>query len=187
MNNLISSFAKRLFKCHVIMFCVAFIFTFFFGGFLGVDRPVNGYIFSAVMIIGYGFFLYSESIIEARKNFYNAKGDRENIDLYLGFKSGAAGHILTYVLMLVIFILYYIYQWFNITVWAGEIPLHTYLNSAFRFWMLPFLSFFPSSESVNPILYILFASFPCIVCGLSYIKGMNECKTVKEYEDKKSV
>lgn len=183
MEKLVSSFAKRLFKCHLIMFFVAFIFTFFFGGFLGIDRPVNGYIFSGVVTLGYGFLLYSESIIEARKNFYNAKGVRENIDYYLGFKSGAVAHIITFFMMIVIFVLYYCHQWFGATVMTGEIPLYTYINTIYRFWLLPFLSFFPGNDSVNPILYILFSAFPSIVCGVSYLRGLLECKTVKEYED----
>jgi len=185
LNKLVTDFAKRLFKCHLIMFFVAFIFTFFFGGFLGIDRPVNGYIFSGFVTLGYGFLLYSESVIEARKNFYNEKGVRENIDPYLGFKSGVVAHIVTFVLMLAIFVLYYTYEWFNVTVWAGEVPLHIYLNTIFRFWLLPFLSFFPSSDSVNPFLYILFSLFPSIVCGISYLKGLHESKTVNEYENKK--
>lgn len=185
LNKLVKDFAKRLFKCHLIMFFISFIFTFFFGGFLGVDKPVNGYIFSGFVTLGYGFLLYSESLIEARKNFYNEKGVRENIDMFLGFKSGAVAHIITFLLVLIIFVLYYTYKWFNVTVWAGEIPLHIYLNTAFRFWMLPFLSFFPNSDSVNPFLYILFSAFPSVVCGISYIKGMKECKTVSEMENNK--
>ncbi|MBQ7039194.1 MAG: hypothetical protein IJN39_01360 [Clostridia bacterium] len=127
--------------------------------------------------------LYSESVIEARKNFYNAKGVRENIDPYLGFKSGVVAHIVTLLFMLVIFVLYYTYIWFGVTVWAGEIPLHIYLNTIYRFWLFPFLSFFPDGDMVNPLTYILFALFPSIVCGISYIKGLHECKTVNEIEE----
>ena len=80
-KKLVVDMSVRLFKCHVIMLIVAMIFTFFFGGFLSIEKPVNGYIFTSVMVLGYGFFLYSESVIEARKNFYNANGRKEELDL----------------------------------------------------------------------------------------------------------
>lgn len=182
-NELVKSFAKRLFKCHWIMFFVSFIFTFFFGGFLSIERPINGYIFTSIVILGYGFFLYSESVIEARKNFYNVNGDREKIDIYLGFKSGAMAHIFMFAILLITLVFYFSHKWFGISIWFDNIPIHTYLNILIRFILLPFLSFFPSSDIVAVPVYLVFMLFPSLVCGFSYLKGLHECRTIKEIED----
>lgn len=168
-KKLVVDMSARLFKCHVIMLIIAMIFTFFFGGFLSIEKPVNGYIFTSVMVLGYGFFLYSESVIEARKNFYNANGRKEELDLLFGFKCGFAAHIPTLVLLAIAAALFYLQN-----------NSYLYFNLAFRFWLLPFISFFPSGDSVHVALYLLYALFPCIVCGISYIFGIRECRTIND-------
>ena len=170
-NNkyLILKMSMRLFKCHLIMLLVAIIFTFFFGGFLNIDKPINGYIYTTVVVVGYAFFLYSESLIEARKNFYNVNGRREELDLLFGFRCGAAAHLPTFLLLLITLIFYY----------TGS-QVYLYLNLAFRFWMLPFLSYFPSDDSIHLWLYLLFTIFPCIVVGISYLLGIRECKNIND-------
>lgn len=168
-KKLIIQMSGRLFKCHLIMLIVAIIFTFFFGSFLNIDKPINGYIFTSVMTLGYGFFLYSESLIEARKNFYNVNGRREEIDLGFGFKCGLIAHLPSFILVLLTAIFYY----------AGS-ETYLYFNLIFRFWMLPFLSFFPSDDQIYIALYLLFSLFPCIVTGVSYILGIRECRTVND-------
>lgn len=175
-----SKFASKIFKCHLIMLLVAFIFTFFFGGFLHIEKPVNGYIFSGFMVVGYLFLLYSECLMEARKNFYNANGNRSQIDIFLGVKSAFKGHIFTLVFLFTVLVFYYAYKWTGLSIWIDNTSIYVYLNLFFRLWLLPFLSFFPNTDSIILWLYLIFALFPIPVCGISYYLGIKECKTIND-------
>ena len=183
-RKLLRSFSIKIFKCHLTMLLVSFIFTFFFADFLSLDRPVVGYIYSGLIVLGYGFLLYSENVIEARKNFYNVNGVREKIDIYLGFKCGILGHILTFILFFATTIFYLLFISFDITILPDSTPLYLYFNLIFRFWELPFLNFFPSNDNVAFLTYFIIAIFPSLVSGPSYIRGLYQCKTIKEIEDK---
>lgn len=182
-KKLASAFSKKIFKCHLIMLLVSAIFTFFFGGFLHIEKPINGYIFSGFVVVGYIFLLYSECLIEARKNFYNVNGDRAKIDYWLGVKSGLRAHTISLIYLVALMAFYYAYKWFMVSIWLDNVSIYVYMNVIFRFFFLPFLSFFPNSDNIYLWFYLLLCIFPSIVCGISYVLGLRECKSVNDINE----
>lgn len=161
-----------IFKCHFIIAVVSLLFIGFISGKYWALMAFYGFI-----TISYGFLLYSESIMAARRDFYNANGVKEHIDLFFGFKIGFNAHLLS-LGFLVAEIVYYL-----ICLYTNRVDLFN--DYLLRFWMMHFFGFFPKAGTYQWLtfaIYLLASLFPCIVCGISYYYGIKQCKTKRDEE-----
>ena len=158
-------FVIKLLKDHLIIWFITVLFVFLFGGFLGLEKPVRGYIFSAFTVFAYLFLVYSDIAVYARRDFYGANGDKSNLDLAIGFKSAALAQIPAYVLIVALFV----------TSLFSE-STAAYINFIYRTWMMMYMSFFPSGT--RPYWLYFLVTLPQIAAaGISYIYTVRQGKT----------
>ena len=162
-----------IFKCHFIMIAVSFLLMFFLS-----SAPWFVTAFYVFIAVSYVFLLYSESVMAARRDFYNANGVREKLDYNFGFKIGFYAHILS-LIILVFEVIFYLICYFS-----GH--LSTFVEWPLYVWMFHFIGLFPDMGTAN--VWIVFAEFfglcffPCLVCGISYRMGLWQCKTKGDVE-----
>ncbi len=156
-----------VFKCHLIMIFVTFLLMFFLS-----SSKWFVIAFYTFITVSYGFLLYSESLMAARRDFYNANGDMKKVDLKFGFKIGFRAHILSLALLLAELVFYLVCMLSN--------HMEMFTDNPMRFWMFPFFGFFPNVGTyqwLTFLVYLIMCFFPCIVCGICYYIGIRQCKT----------
>ena len=166
-----------IFKCH---FIIAFVTLLLIGFMSSNFWALMG--FYTFITVSYVFLLYSESLMAARRDFYNENGVMEKVDLKFGFKIGFRAHIFSLILLGLGIVVY------CVCVCIDRVDFLIYVDNTLKIWMFHFMGFFPNTpKNVTDWthlyqwtvfgLYFLFSFFPCLVCGISYYLGIRQCKT----------
>lgn len=176
-KKILKYMSVKFFKCHLIILFVSLLFTAIFPNLIASGVPALVYAYYGFLAIGYLFLLYTEAVIGARRDFYNANGDLTQVDRFLCFKAGLFGQIPTFVLLLTVAVFY-----------AFDADFAMGVEMVAYCWMIHFWGFLPNmgtNLAAELLAYLGWSLFPCVVCGVSYIMGIRQCKTKEEAEQNK--